>query len=157
MLMAPTVVQQRRSVPIRFLTKETSMTPQNLLDDAAATRAEILELETRRYRAVVAGDFDLFRSLCHPQLVYTHSNGSRDTVDSYVEKCASGFYVYHRIDHPTTEILLVGDTAVVVGEMNAAITAGGKDKELLNNSIAVWVKEGGSWLLLAYQPTPRPA
>lgn len=124
--------------------------------DVDAVKAEILELETKRYRAVVDGDLDAFRSFCHPNLVYTHSDGSRDTVASYVNKVETGFYVYHRIDHPTEDVLVSGDTAVVVGEMNASITANGTDKELVNNSIAVWVRENGTWLLLAYQPTPRP-
>ncbi|MBY6678029.1 nuclear transport factor 2 family protein [Rhodococcus sp. BP-332] len=125
--------------------------------DIDTVKAEILDLEDRRYQAVVDGDFDTFRSLCHPDLVYTHSDGSRDSVASYLEKVESGFYVYHRIDHPTDDVLVSGDTAIVVGEMNASITANGKDKDLVNNCIAVWVRENGSWLLLAYQPTPRPA
>lgn len=133
------------------------MTQQNRPDDLASTQAEILKLETQRYQAVVNGEFDVFRDLCHPDLVYTHSDGSRDSVDSYLDKCRSGFYVYHQIEHPVDEVLLAGDTAVVVGQMNAHITAGGKRKQLVNNSIAVWVKDNGTWLLLAYQPTPRPA
>ncbi|MFC9790350.1 nuclear transport factor 2 family protein [Rhodococcus sp. NPDC127528] len=132
------------------------MAPQNVLDKVGATKAEILALEDKRYQAVVEKDFAAFRSLCHPDLVYTHSNGARDSIESYMDKCATGFYVYHRIDHPVDDVLVVGDTAVVVGEMNASITAGGTDKELVNNSIAVWVNEDGAWLLLAYQPTPRP-
>ncbi|MGU3431952.1 nuclear transport factor 2 family protein [Actinomycetes bacterium M1A6_2h] len=124
--------------------------------DIDATKAEILDLETKRYQAVIDGDLDAFRSYCHPDLVYTHSDGSRDTVDSYVKKVETGFYVYHRIDHPTDDILVSGNTAVVVGEMNASIKANGTEKELVNKCIAVWVREHGSWLLLAYQPTPRP-
>ncbi|NIL91631.1 hypothetical protein RhoFasSB10_03979 [Rhodococcus fascians] len=125
--------------------------------DIDAIKATISELENKRYAAIVDGDLDAFVSCCHPNLVYTHSDGSRDTIDSYLNKVTSGFYVYHRIDHPTDDILVSGDTAIVVGEMNASITANGKEKELVNNSIAVWVKENDQWLLLAYQPTPRPA
>lgn len=125
--------------------------------DVDTVKAEILALEDRRYRAVLDGDLEAFRSYCHPALVYTHSDGTRDSVASYLEKVRSGFYVYHRIDHPTDDVLVSGDTAIVVGEMNASITANGKDKDLVNNCIAVWVRENGSWLLLAYQPTPRPA
>ncbi|GAA5110541.1 nuclear transport factor 2 family protein [Haloechinothrix salitolerans] len=130
------------------------MTQHNRPNDVTGMQAEILKLEAKRYQAVVDGEFDVFRSLCHPDLVYTHSDGSRDSVDSYLDKCRSGFYVYHQVDHPVDEVLLAGDTAVVVGQMNASITAGGKRKQLVNNSIAVWVKDNGTWLLLAYQPTP---
>jgi uncharacterized protein (TIGR02246 family) len=130
------------------------MAQPNVPDDVAG---EILGLEAERYRAVVDGEYETVLGLCHPDLVYTHSDGSRDSVESYLDKCRAGHYVYHRIDHPVEQVVVAGDTAVVVGQMNATITARGKRKELVNNSIAVWVRQDGTWRLLAYQPTPRPA
>lgn len=133
------------------------MTRAESADPLAATKTHILDLETARYRAVLDGDFDAFRRLCHPQLVYTHSDSARDTLQSYIDKCQSGYYTYSRIDHPVEDVLVIGDTAVVVGRMSASIIAGGAPKELNNNSIAVWVKSADTWLLLAYQPTPLKA
>jgi uncharacterized protein (TIGR02246 family) len=128
------------------------------LTDSDDTRSLILELESARYQAVIDGDFEAFARLCHPDLVYTHSDSARDTLESYLEKCRAGFYTYSRIEHPVEDVLIVGDTVVVVGRMHASITAGGAPKELNTNSIAVWVKSAeGAWLLLAYQPTPLPA
>jgi hypothetical protein len=73
---------------------------------AAADKDEatIKELEDRRFAAVVAGDFDGFAAVCHPDLIYTHSTGVTDTLASYLEKCRSGFYVYHAVEHPVTKI-----------------------------------------------------
>lgn len=116
----------------------------------------IRELEDRRYAAVVDGDLATFAELAHPELAYTHSDGTVDTLSSYVEKCRSGHYVYHRIDHPIDRIVVTGGTAIVVGEMHADITAGGTRKSLANRSLAVWVRSGGAWRLLAYQPTVLP-
>jgi ketosteroid isomerase-like protein len=121
--------------------------------DAERVRA----LEDRRYRAVVEGDFDTFAALAHPELAYTHSDGTLDDRGSYLAKCRSGHYVYHRIDHPVDRIVVTGDTAVVVGEMHAELTAGGVRKTLANRSLAVWVRTEGGWRLLAYQPTVLPA
>ncbi|MCX4703209.1 nuclear transport factor 2 family protein [Streptomyces sp. NBC_01373] len=120
-------------------------------DDADIIRA----LESRRFDAIVARDFDTFAELAHPGLAYTHSNGALDTLSSYLDKCKSGFYVYHRIDHPIDAITVVGDTAVVIGEMNADLTAGGVRKELANRSLAVWTRANGAWKFLAYQPTVK--
>ncbi|MEO3830259.1 DUF4440 domain-containing protein [Actinomadura sp. B10D3] len=92
-------------------------------------------------------------ALARPDLAYTHSNADVDTLESYRDKVRSGFYVYHRIDHPVDRIVVSGDTAVVLGEMHADITAGGTRKRLANRSLAVWVRESDRWLLLAYQPT----
>lgn len=125
-------------------------------ETAAATDAEIQRLEQLRYEAVTNQDFESFNELCHADLIYTHSNGERDSLRSYLDKCRSGHYVYHRIDHPIEDIVVVGDVALVIGEMNADITVAGKPKRLENTSIAVWVREGGAWKFLAYQPTPKP-
>ena len=90
----------------------------------------ITELERQRFAAVVAGNFDVFASVCHPDLMYTHSNGVTDTLAEYLAKCREGFYVYHQVDHPVTKIVVVDDTALVLGEMNADLTAGGVRKQL---------------------------
>lgn len=115
----------------------------------------ITELEDQRFDAVVAGDFDRFAAVCHPDLMYTHSNGVTDSLDSYLAKCRDGFYVYHRVDHPVTKILVKADVAFVLGEMNADLTAGGTRKQLRNTSLAVWVRDSETWKLIAYQPTPK--
>jgi ketosteroid isomerase-like protein len=116
----------------------------------------IRDLEDARYDALVRGDIPAFVELAHPELAYTHSDGSVDTLDSYREKLESGYYVYHRIDHPVDRIVVEGDTALVVGEMHADITANGTRKALANRALAVWVRVDGSWRFLAYQPTVVP-
>jgi uncharacterized protein (TIGR02246 family) len=115
----------------------------------------IRELEDRRFAAMTAGDFDDFAAVCHPELIYTHSDGVTDTLQSYLDKCRSGHYVYHRVEHPVTRIVVAGDTALVLGEMNADLTAGGVRKQLRNSSLAVWVRGEGGWALIGYQPTPK--
>ena len=120
------------------------------------TETTIRALEDERYEAVLRGDFDAFAALAHPELTYTHSNGAVDSLDSYREKVENGFYLYHRIDHPVDKVVVSGDTALVVGEMHADITAGGTRKTLANRALAVWVRADDRWRLLAYQPTVLP-
>jgi uncharacterized protein (TIGR02246 family) len=116
----------------------------------------IRSLEDRRYDAITRGDLDAFAALSHPELTYTHSSGVVDTLEAYRKKCESGYYVYHRIEHPIDRVVVSGDTALVIGEMNAEITAGGEAKTLANSALAVWVRHEGDWRLIAYQATPRP-
>jgi ketosteroid isomerase-like protein len=118
--------------------------------------ATIRALEDSRYDALVRGDISAFVELTHPELAYTHSDGSVDTLDSYREKLESGYYVYHRVDHPIDRIVVEGDTALVVGEMHADITANGARKALANRALAVWVRVDGEWRFVAYQPTVVP-
>lgn len=124
------------------------------MTETTDVETQIRALENERYAAIIAGDFDTFAALAHPELVYTHSNGATDTLSSYIDKCTSGFYVYDWVDHPIDFIRVVDDLALVVGEMNASITAGGTAKELRNRCLAVWKATPEGWKLLAYQPTP---
>ncbi|MFF2318331.1 nuclear transport factor 2 family protein [Arthrobacter sp. NPDC058097] len=98
----------------------------------------ILELENQRYDAALALDFDTLESLCHAELVYGHSAGNRDSRAVYLNKLRSGALRYHRIDHPVDNIVLAGDTALVIGEMNAQLTVNGTTKALNNSALAVW-------------------
>jgi ketosteroid isomerase-like protein len=125
-------------------------------DHHSSDEQEILSLEDRRYEAVLRSDFDAFAELCHQDLVYAHSNGERDDLSGYIDKCRQGVYVYHRIDHPVEQVQIVGDVALVMGEMHADLTIRGTRTALDNTALAVWTRVGSSWKLLAYQPTPKP-
>jgi uncharacterized protein (TIGR02246 family) len=116
---------------------------------------DILALEDSRYEAVLRADFEAFANLCHEDLVYAHSNGERDDLNSYMDKCRQGVYVYHRIDHPVEQVKIIGNVALVMGEMQADLTIKGTRTSLDNTALAVWVRAGSSWKLLAYQPTPK--
>ena len=114
----------------------------------------IRSLEKQRFQAVVDGDFNQFAALAHPELAYVHSSGTVDTVESYLKKCHSGYYVYKSIDHPIDEIRVYGESVLVIGDMNAEMIINGEARSLRNKSLAVWVKLEGHWKLVAYQATP---
>ena len=117
----------------------------------------VLAAEDRRYRAMTDADLAALDELCAEELSYTHSNGVRDTKAEYLEKVRSGYYVYHRIDHPVERVEVVGDVAVVVGRMTADLDSGGVRKSIDCLALAVWSRTVNSWRLLAYSPTPLPA
>ena len=127
------------------------------MSDQVQDEALIRKLEDERFDNIVAGDFEAFGALCHPNLTYTHSNAVVDSVESYLEKCRNGHYQYHQVDHPIDKIEFAGDIALVFGEMKADLTAGGVRKQLDNVSLAVWARVDDTWKLLAYQPTVKPA
>lgn len=122
----------------------------------AAPDTLVRNLEDQRYQAVLEQDFDRFESLCHERLVYSHSGGNRDSLDSYLRKLRSGDLRYHRIDHITENVQIVGGTALVLGKMAATVTVRGQQKTLNNSFLAVWVNvDSNNWKLIAYQPTPQ--
>lgn len=131
-------------------------------DTVATTRhAEVVrtvrDLEDRRFSAIVDRDYAAFAALCDERLTYTHSNGERDTLDSYVAACEAGVYEYHSVEHPVDDVVVHGDLAVVIGRMRADLSINGVRKLLDNQSLAVWIRDDGAWRFLAFQGTPIPA
>ncbi|WP_454561991.1 nuclear transport factor 2 family protein [Pseudomonas sp. AIG] len=116
--------------------------------------AALTALEDQRYAAMRRGDLLTFERLADPELIYVHSNGIRDTLNSYLHKCRDGLYVYHRIEHRIHEVRCSGDTALVFGEMAADITSHGIAKSIHNRTLTVWRRTAAQWRLFAYQPTP---
>ena len=124
-------------------------------DDVAAK--QISALEARRYQAMTDGDLGVLEELFSPDLVYTHSDASSDSKESYLAKLASGHFDYGPIEHPESSIVVRGDSALVFGDMRGEVLIGGQQRVLNSKSLAVWVRENGNWALLAYQPTKYPA
>jgi hypothetical protein len=118
--------------------------------------AGVLAAEDCRYQAMLDADLHTLDELCADELSYTHSSGVRDTKAEYFEKIRTGYYVYHRIDHPVQRVEVAGDTAIVVGRMTADIHSGGVRKTIDNLALSVWTRSAGQWRLLAYAPTRLP-
>ncbi|MDP9889089.1 nuclear transport factor 2 family protein [Pseudarthrobacter enclensis] len=118
-------------------------------------QTSVRRLEDRRFQAVLEQDFDVLEDLSHKRLVYSHSGGNRDSLEDYVRKLRTGSLRYHRIDHHIEDVLIIDDTALVLGQMEADVTVNGQQKTLNNRYLAVWVQESGAWKFIAYQPTPK--
>jgi ketosteroid isomerase-like protein len=118
---------------------------------------QIRALEARRYEAVTAGDVAALDELFAADLVYTHSDASADSKQSYLEKLAAGHFKYGPISHPEHSIVVHGDCALVFGDMRGEVQVAGQVRVLNSRSLAVWVRENGSWVLLAFQPTKYPS
>ncbi len=116
----------------------------------------VLHAEDRRYQAMIDADLDTMDRLCAEELSYAHSSGVRDTKDEYLGKVRSGYYRYHRVDHPVERVEVLGDTAIVVGRMTADLDVDGVRKTIDNLALAAWVRRDDGWRLLAYAPTPPP-
>jgi Domain of unknown function (DUF4440) len=118
--------------------------------------AEVLAAEDTRYRALLGPDLPALERLFHERLSYAHSSGVRDTKAEYLAKIGSGYYDYRRLEHPAERVDVLGDTAVVVGRMNADLEVQGVPKALDVLALAVWTRDDGHWQLIAYASTPIP-
>jgi len=117
---------------------------------------QIRALEARRHQAMTDGDVAALDDLLSADLVYTHSDATRDTKQSYLERIANGYFNYGPLTHPEEAIVVHGDCAIVAGDMRGEILIDGKQRILNSNTLAVWAREGEKWVLLAFQPTKYP-
>ena len=117
---------------------------------------QVRAAEDRRYAAMVAADVVVLAELLSDRAVYTHSYGGRDTKQEFLDKLATGDLVYHRVEHPVTEVIVLGDAAVVLGEMHGDITSAGSPRHLASATTAVWGLEDGQWRMAAFQSTRLP-
>jgi len=118
---------------------------------------QIRALEARRYKAMTDGDVAALGDLLSVDLVYSHSDATRDTKQSYLERIANGYFDYGPLTHPEEAIVVHGDCAIVTGDMRGEILIDGKQRILNSSALAVWVREGEKWMLLAFQPTKYPS
>ena len=126
--------------------------------DDDVTAKQISALEARRYQAVAEGDIATLDALYSDSLVYTHSDATADSKQSYLDRLANGFFRYGPIDHPEHGIVVHGDCALVFHDMRGEVLVNGQTKRALNSrSLAVWAREDDNWRLLAFQPTKYPA
>ncbi|MCF7646576.1 nuclear transport factor 2 family protein [Bacillus subtilis] len=116
--------------------------------------AEIKTIEASFYAAMQRGDADAMADMMADNCTYFHSFGARDTKNSYLERVRNGFFIYHRVEAKQHDIIIRGDTAIVIGTMKGQITAGGTDRELNNIRTSIWIRDDHKWKLLLFQPTP---
>ena len=122
------------------------------------TAKQISALEARRYQAMTDADIATLDELFSPDLVYTHSDATSDSKQSYLDRVATGFFAYGPMTHPEHSIVVRGDCALVFHDMRGEVLVNHETKRVLNSrSLAVWVREDGNWALLAFQPTRYPA
>lgn len=122
-------------------------------DDAAK---QISALEAKRYQAMTDADTGTLAELFSDGLVYTHSDASSDSKQSYLDRLASGYFDYGVMDHPETSVVVHGDCALVFGDMRGEVVIDGQKRMLNSRALAVWGRENGNWVLLAFQPTKYP-
>lgn len=122
--------------------------------------AELLAAERARLQALVDGDWAVLQSLFDNELVITHSNGRRDSRETFLYACTSGALRYLQMEQDLSAITLRRDHAVVSAILRGSVVVpGGMRIDIHALSTAVWTRgsENGSWRLLAVHTTSIPS
>ncbi len=117
----------------------------------------ILGREKQRGDALLEGDVEALSALLSERLVFAHANATYDDKASLLAKMGSGKIVYKTLQIREPRVVELGDSALLVSRLTAAVEVGGQPKSIDNWTLSVWAKEGGEWRLVAYQPTAIPS
>ena len=115
---------------------------------------EILEAVRRRSAALVARDATALRALHHPDLRWTTHRGEVRDRDRYVAGNTAGDLVWRAQRLTETDVVTAGDTAVLTALVHDEYERAGEPGAHSMRLTLVWVRENGTWRVLAGQAGP---
>lgn len=110
--------------------------------------------EKNRFQALINQDYQSFKKLCDPELIYVHSSAKVDSLMSYMEKLENEYYIYQTIDYSIDNIIELLDSVLVFAVFDASLLLQGNPMTLKNRTLSIWKKTVDGAKLFAYQPTP---
>jgi ketosteroid isomerase-like protein len=124
---------------------------------AAAPEAAVEQAEKNWAAGITKQDFALLGKVLADDLVYTHSTGSVDTKQSYIEALKSGKSKYFSVDYDELKSRSLGkDTAVVTARLRVRVLSNGQPTDMKLSILHVFALRGGQWQLVAHQSARLP-
>lgn len=117
---------------------------------------QVLAREAQRCTALLHADTHTLAELLSERLVFAHANATYEDKSSLLARLGSGTIVYQTLQVSEQRVIELGDTALLVSRLTAAVTVGGQPRAIDNWTLSVWTLEAGQWRLIAYQPTAIP-
>jgi hypothetical protein len=138
---------------------QTAVSPSAGASTAVAMSADqksVADTERQRFAAQVSKNYDVLDKVLANDLTYTHSNGNKDSKQSYIQSIRDGKSKYDAIDVEELNVRVYGNTAVINGVcMIKAINNG----ETINTHLRytdVYVRKGSQWQMVAWQSLRMP-
>ena len=117
---------------------------------------EIIELESQRVAAMIAGDETTLDAVLADDLIYTHSTARVETKAEFIGNVTSGRTRYVSFERDDVNIRDYGDTAVVTGHAKLHVTTGNQDLEFRVRFLDIYCKLNDRWQMVAWQSTKVP-
>jgi hypothetical protein len=137
-----------RKLPLLILIFMTTIT--GAFAQSKAEKEVSIAVEKLR-DAMVSGNRADLESIASKNLSYGHSGGKIEDKAAFVEAIASGKSDFVKIDLADQTIHVTGNTAIVRHKLSADTNDGGKAGHVNLHILLVFVKDSGSWELLARQ------
>jgi uncharacterized protein (TIGR02246 family) len=110
--------------------------------------------------AELKGDTAALDKLFADDMTFTHGSGVVETKSVFLDALKTGKRKMESIQQSDVQVRMFGTTALVVGNSNVKVVAGGNTIEHAVRFSDIWVQQQGKWRMVAYQATiiaPKPA
>jgi len=114
---------------------------------------KILDVEQRRFEAMIRKDTAALRNMLTNDLVYLHSNALQEDKAEHIGAIVSGRLVYQKMTREQTNVRRYGRTALVNGIVQVSGILNGTPFDVRLAYSAVYRKKGGRWRLANWQST----
>ncbi len=119
--------------------------------------ADITAAERTLYRAMIAQDCEVLKTLLADDVVYIHSTAVAETKDGYLAGIRNGLYDYGSIDGNDVTIRRYGDVAVQTGTVTMSVGARNAPKAPITLLFTlVWKRDQQRWRLWQRHATRIP-
>ena len=102
-------------------------------------------------KAMVAADKAALEAVASDQLSFGHTSGRTETKAQFVNNILDKKPIYKSITLSDTKTSVVGNNGIARYTAAVEAEAGGKEISIKVGVMTVWVKDGGTWKLLAHQ------
>lgn len=123
---------------------------------ASSGETAVLKAEQARISALVNNDYAALEFLLSEDLIYTHSNASRQTKAEFLAALRAGQFKYKSIEHEQPRVRIYGDTAVLTTFTRVIAISDGQESGAILRVTMVYVRSAGQWQMVAWQSTRVP-
>src|SRR5688500_9251812 len=120
---------------------------------AAATEAEVLRADDRRFEAMRSGDWAALDAALADDLVYVHSTARQESKSEHVGNLRAGKPHYRGIAPRDRKARVHGSVGLVHGVSEMHVERDGKEQRFTVRYLAVYAKTGEQWRMIAWQST----
>ena len=124
--------------------------------EPSADVTAVLQVQARRFAAMIAVDTVELADILGPDLTYTHTTGQTETKAQFLATLRSRSLKYESIDPDSVQVRIHRGTAVVTGRSAMQIVVGDRALSFAIRFIEVYQWNEGRWQLLAWQSTRLP-
>jgi len=122
----------------------------------AEAAAEVLKADDRRFEAMRKGDWAGLDIALADDLTYVHSTARLESKAEHVANLRAGKPHYLGIAPRERRARVHGGIGVVNGVSEMHVENAGKEQHFTVRFLAVYVKSGEQWRMLAWQSTRQP-